>query len=395
MLESKKKKLEQDIAKLAETQQLVDAALAAMNLVGFNNVTEEQRQALSKLERQAAFALEVKKDTELDISQARYMLQKLGVEIADQVSDGEGEAQDDLVLDEGEGLLYFPQPRDPVSAAFRAITDASGGGRASSSLEVQLDRYVLWARFNASLTSGTADRSGIGAGAQAGVVVEVDPRLDVGGFVMGYASRQETGAVDGTLDSASLGGGLYVTYDFTDTVTAGLTLSGERGFHDSSVAGVTGSFTRDMLRLEGDLSGDYQVGDVTVTPRAGFEWLYSSRSSYVDSSSLVHPTITANELIGTLGIEIRQSFVQEFGNDLLLVTPRGGLAVNGHAGRDETLDLGGGVTVEQSALYLTASTGIAVELGDGMTADFGLSLSGIGDSLQSVSATASLRAPLN
>ncbi|MBK8083748.1 MAG: autotransporter domain-containing protein [Devosia sp.] len=260
---------------------------------------------------------------------------------------------------------------------------------------MQLGQYVLWTRLNATLSSGTAERSGIGAGAQAGIVVELDPRLDVGGFVMGYASRQEAASVDGSLDSASLGAGLYTTYDLTDNVTAGLTLSGERGFHDSSVAGVTGSFTRDMLRLEGSLSGDYQVGEVTVTPRAGFEWLYSSRSSYVDSSSLVHPTITSNELIGTLGIEVRQSFVQEFGNDLLLVTPRAGLAVNGHAGRDETLDLGGGVTVEQSNLYLTASTGLAVELGDGMTADFGLSVGGIGDSLQSLSATASLRAPLN
>ncbi len=63
----------------------------------------------------------------------------------------------------------------------------------------------------------------------------------------------------------------------------------------------------------------------------------------------------------------------------------------GHAGREATLDLGGGVTIDQSNVYLAASNGLAVDFGDGLNADFGLALGGIGDSVQSLSATASLR----
>ena len=370
----------------------IEFARATM-LLGNRSVPGEEVRASMEFNNLRAEA----KVQESSISAARSLIDKYRAEI-ERLRNGGVQAaptEPELTLDEGEGILYFPRPRDPVSAAFRAITDASGGGRANSSLELQLEQYVLWARFNASVSAGTADRSGIGAGAQAGVVVAIDPRLDVGAFLMGYGSTQKADAVDGTLDSVTLGAGVYMTYDLTDNVTTGLTLSAERGFHDSTVGDVTGSFTRDTVRLEGSLSGDYLVGDVVVAPSAGFEWLYSSRSSYEDSAAMVHPVITSNEFVGTLGIEVRRSFIQDFADSLIVVTPRAGLALSGHAGREATLDLGGGVTVDQSNVYLAASTGLAVDFGDGLNADFGLALGGIGDSVQSLSATASLRAPLN
>ncbi|MGB0721205.1 MAG: autotransporter outer membrane beta-barrel domain-containing protein [Gammaproteobacteria bacterium] len=253
------------------------------------------REAREFLERSAALTERFEKMLEergmTGLLERQRRVESLENDLEGAENDLERVNEDPAELGDGDIVLFTPLAR---GVGFALSTDRLLRAARAAGTPVNLDESALriagmpinlWVRGRATVFDAQTDAGydGWALHALGGLAIKPADDVTLGAFVSRADSDTDSVAMGTDVEARQNGGGLYARYRVLDRLSAGLSLSRERGDQDIVIAGAGGSAQTTLTSASVSLGGQFVKRGVVVTPSVAAAWSRSERESYTDS----------------------------------------------------------------------------------------------------------------
>ncbi len=312
-------------------------------------------------------------------------------------------AADELVLNEGEAILFRPDSGgfsvNWSTDDFAAWARGKGLGMAPGGSETPLTAagmpLNIWARGRVAALDG--DKTGIDgftSEALLGLAVGVTDDLTLGAFGSLLAGDVDSARMQLDLETMAYGGGVYGSLRIFSALDLGLSAAYSVGDADVAIAGARGDYDFDRLGLSVSLSGQETVGDFLLTPGVSIDYTRDRRDGYVDSNALFVPGGTDEDVAISGGLNVSRTWYMEDG-PIRSVAPWGNATLI-YTFRD-TKELTISATESEQADAFSANLGLGLNLSfdNGFRLGAGVGVLSLGQDTVGYFGQMRLTAPLN